>query len=156
MVGILSREWCHHVVCHLLACLLAGCLQYAPDTNSLLLHVLETTLAKQLDHSLFIVAVKVNVPGKGVLNFHLGTIYVGVQPEGLNTEAYGVTRGKSMVSNVTFLATLHNLFHSYYIMHVFQELVLFPEVHHSQIYYIVENKNISFNFWGCNVTLKIC
>ena len=34
--------------------------------------------------------------------------------------------GKSMVSNVTFLATYHNLFHSYYIMHVFQELVLLP------------------------------
>ena len=26
--------------------------------------------------------------------------------------------------NVAFLATLHNLFHSCYIMHVFQELVL--------------------------------
>ena len=64
--------------------------------------------------------------------------------------------GKSMISNVTFLVTLHNLFHSYYIMHVFQELVLLPYGHHSQVYFTVENKNISFNFSGCDVTLKIC
>ena len=36
--------------------------------------------------------------------------------------------GISMVSNVTFLATSRNLFHSNYIMHVFQELVLLPQV----------------------------
>ena len=35
-------------------------------------------------------------------------------------------KGKSMVSNVTFLATLHNLFHSYYTMNALQELVLLP------------------------------
>ena len=40
-------------------------------------------------------------------------------------------------------------------MHVFQELVLLPWVHLSQVYYTVENKNNSFNFCGCNVTLKI-
>ena len=34
--------------------------------------------------------------------------------------------GKSMISNATFFATLHYLFHSYYIMHAFQELVLLP------------------------------
>ena len=39
-------------------------------------------------------------------------------------------------------------------MHVFQELVLLPQVHHFQVYYTVENKNISFNICGCNVTLK--
>ena len=60
-------------------------------------------------------------------------------------------KGKSMISN----GTRYNLFHSYYIMHVFQELVLLPKVHHSQVYCTAENKNISFNFWGCNVTLKI-
>ena len=31
-----------------------------------------------------------------------------------------------MISNVTFLATKQNVFHPYYIMHVFQELVLLP------------------------------
>ena len=35
-------------------------------------------------------------------------------------------KSKSMISNVTFFATLHYLFHSYYIMHAFQELVLLP------------------------------
>ena len=40
-------------------------------------------------------------------------------------------------------------------MHVFQELVLLPQVHHAQVYYRIENKNILFNFRGCNVTLKI-
>ena len=34
--------------------------------------------------------------------------------------------GKSIVSNVTFLASKRFLFHFNYIMHVFQELVLLP------------------------------
>ena len=61
-----------------------------------------------------------------------------------------------MISNVTFFATLHNLFHSFYIMHAFQELVCYHRIHHSQTYYTVQNKTISFNFWTFNSTLKIC
>ena len=60
-----------------------------------------------------------------------------------------------MINNVIFFAILHYLFHYYYIMHVFQELVFLPLVHHSQAYCTLLNKNISFNFWTCNITLKI-
>ena len=39
-----------------------------------------------------------------------------------------MVKGNFMISNVTLLATKHNLFHSYFIMHIFQELVLFVTI----------------------------
>ena len=51
-----------------------------------------------------------------------------------------------MISNVTVLAFISFLLHD----HVFQELVLLPCVHHSEVYYTVENKIVSLNF--CYVT----
>ena len=57
-----------------------------------------------------------------------------------------------------WLVTLHfwllNITYFILITYAFQELVLLPKVHHSQIYFTIENKYISFNFRGYNVTLK--
>ena len=50
-------------------------------------------------------------------------IHTGVQHNAL---LLAIHIGKSMIGNVTFFATLHYIFHSYYIMHAFQELVLLP------------------------------